>query len=136
MIPNSDEILFTALGGAGEIGMNMYAYGFDKTWLVIDCGVRFGQPDMPGVDILTADPSFLEDAGKKPAGLLITHAHEDHIGAVAHLWPFLRCPVYVTPFAAEILRGKLRETDFHDEVPINVLPAGQGRAQIGAFEIE
>ena len=136
MIPKTDEILFTALGGAGEIGMNLYAYGHDGAWLAVDCGVGFAPPQMPGIDVFTADPSFLEDAATDLAGLVITHAHEDHIGGVAHLWPFLRCPVYVTPFAAEILRGKLAETDFASQVPIHVLPAGKGRAQVGPFGLE
>ena len=136
MIPKQDEILFTALGGAGEIGMNFYAYGHDGAWLAVDCGVSFGDPNMPGIDVFTADPSFLEEEETNLVGLVITHAHEDHIGGVMHLWPLLRCPVYVTPFAAEILKGKLRETDFADEVTIHILPAGEGKAQIGPFALE
>ncbi|MGB0786094.1 MAG: ribonuclease J [Alphaproteobacteria bacterium] len=136
MIPKKDEVLFTALGGAGEIGMNMYAYGHAGAWLAVDCGVSFGDPNLPGIDVFTADPSFLDEEETNLAGLIITHAHEDHIGGVAHLWPFLRCPVYVTPFAAEILKGKLRETDFSNDVPVHVLQAGSGKAQIGPFSIE
>lgn len=136
MTPKKDEVLFAALGGAGEIGMNFYAYGHDGAWLAVDCGVSFGDPNMPGIDVFTADPSFLDEEETNLVGLVITHAHEDHIGGVAHLWPFLRCPVYVTPFAAEILKGKLRETDFADEVPIHVIPAGEGKAQVGPFALE
>ena len=136
MTPKKSEVLFTALGGAGEIGINFYAYGHDGAWLAVDCGVGFGDPDLPGVDVFTADPSFLDEEGTNLVGLVITHAHEDHIGGVAHLWPFLRCPVYLTPFAAEILKGKLSETDFADEVPIHVLKAGEGKAQVGPFALE
>lgn len=136
MIPKKDEVLFAALGGAGEIGMNFYSYGHDGAWLAVDCGVSFGDPNMPGIDVFTADPSFLEEEETNLVGLVITHAHEDHIGGVAHLWPFLRCPVYLTPFAAEILKGKLRETDFADEVPIHIIAPGGGRAQVGPFAIE
>ena len=136
MTPKKDEVLFTALGGAGEIGMNFYAYGHDGTWLAVDCGVSFGDPAMPGIDVFTADPSFLEEEATYLSGLVITHAHEDHIGGVVHLWPFLRCPIYLTPFAAEILKGKLQHTNFADEVPIHPIPLSKGGVQVGSFDLE
>ena len=83
LVPGSDEILFVPLGGTGEIGMNLNVYGHDGKWLIIDCGVTFGDPSLLGVDVMMADPTFIEERRKDLVGILITHAHEDHVGAVA-----------------------------------------------------
>src|SRR5690348_16338511 len=99
---------FVPLGGAGEIGMNLNLYGCDGQWLMVDCGVTFGDDSIPGVDVVMPDPAFIIERRDKLAALIVTHAHEDHLGAVAYLWPELRCPVYATPFAAAFLEYKLK----------------------------
>ena len=98
-----EGLVYVPLGGAGEIGMNMYAYGCDGKWIVVECGVTFGNETTPGIDVMTADPSFLEELGDDLLAIILTHAHEDHQGAVAHLWPRLRCPVYATQFTAAMV---------------------------------
>ena len=99
-----EELVFAPLGGLGEIGMNMALYGFGapgkRKYILVDCGVAFADTDMPGVDLILPDPVFIEKNRKDLLGLVITHAHEDHVGAVAALWPRLACPVYATAFAA------------------------------------
>lgn len=126
---------FVPLGGAGEIGMNMNLFACDGHWLMVDCGITFGDDSVPGIDIVMPDPGFIVARRDALAGLVITHAHEDHLGAVAYLWPQLKCPVYATPFAAEFLRYKLAETGLDGEVPLHVLPLS-GRTQIGPFDVE
>tara|TARA_R110001583_G_scaffold85564_1_gene224181 strand:- start:78081 stop:79754 length:1674 start_codon:yes stop_codon:yes gene_type:complete len=130
-----DELLFVPLGGSGEIGMNLNLYGYNDRWLMVDMGVSFGEEGLPGVDVVMPDPSFIEERKDKLLGLVLTHAHEDHLGAVPYMWPRLRCPVYATPFAAEFLRAKLAETDFADQVPIHEIELG-GRFKLGDFDIE
>jgi len=134
MIPGSDEVLFVPLGGTGEIGMNLNVYGHDGAWMIVDCGVTFGDPAYPGVDVMTADPTFIEDRRDRLAGLLVTHAHEDHVGAVAHLWPRLRCPVYATPFTMAVLRRKLEEAGIAGKVPLHEVDLG-GDVSIGPFDL-
>ncbi len=134
MIPGSDEVLFVPLGGTGEIGMNLNVYGHDGAWMIVDCGVTFGDPAYPGVDVMTADPTFIEDRRDRLAGLLVTHAHEDHVGAVAHLWPRLRCPVYATPFTMAVLRRKLEEAGIAGKVPVHEVALG-GDVSIGPFDL-
>lgn len=126
---------FIPLGGAGEIGMNMNLFGCDGRWLMIDCGITFGDDTVPGIDVVMPDPSFIAERREKLDGLVVTHAHEDHLGAVAYLWPQLQCPVYATPFAAEFLKAKLTEAGLVDEVMVHVLPLS-GQAKIGPFEVE
>ncbi len=130
-----DELIFLPLGGSGEIGMNMNLYGFAGQWLLVDLGVTFADSDIPGVDLITPDPTFIADRRDDLAGLIITHAHEDHLGAVAHLWRRLRCPVWATPFAGNLLRNKLEEAGLLHEVPLHVIEPGQ-RLQIGPFSID
>ena len=105
----SGDLAFLPLGGTGEIGMNLNLYRCDGKWLAVDCGIGFGGAEHPEVDVMMADPGFIAERRDRLVGLVITHAHEDHIGAVAWLWPQLRCPVYATPFAAAVLRRKLGE---------------------------
>jgi ribonuclease J len=132
-VPTKKDFWFLALGGSGEIGMNLNLYGHDHSWLMVDLGVTFN--DRFGVDIITPDPTFIIEQKDKLAGLVLTHAHEDHLGAVPYLWPYLKCPIYATPFAAAILRNKLYECPWRDEVQLIVVPLS-GKAKIGPFEIE
>lgn len=104
-----EELYFIPLGGAEQFGVNLNVYGYQGKWLAIDCGLGFADEHFPGVDILLPDPKFIEDRRKDLVGMVITHAHEDHIGAVAHLWTRFRCPLYATPFTAAVLRMKLAE---------------------------
>jgi ribonuclease J len=128
------DLAFIPLGGAGEIGMNLNAYRCDGQYLAIDCGIGFGGNDNPEAEVMTPDPAWLAQRRDKLLGLVITHAHEDHIGAVAHLWPQLRCPVYAGPFAASVLRRKLAEANLLHQVPLHTIPLG-GRFQLGPFDL-
>lgn len=134
-----DELVFLPLGGAGEIGMNLNLYGFGpegrRKWIMIDLGVMFGGDDTPGIDVIMPDPGFIEEHRNNLLGIVLTHAHEDHIGAVAHLWPRLKVPVYATPFTAALVRGKLEEEGIEDEVPLHVVPLG-GELKLGPFALE
>ncbi|MFZ5789421.1 MAG: ribonuclease J [Pseudomonadota bacterium] len=133
--PGAEELLFLPLGGAGEIGMNLSLYGHAGQWLMIDLGVSFGDDATPGIEIVMPDPAFIEAERDRLAGLVLTHAHEDHIGAVPYLWPRLGCPVYATAFTAAVLRRKLVEAGMEDEVQITEIPLS-GRFRVGSFELE
>ncbi len=126
---------FIPLGGAGEIGMNLNLFGCDGRWLMVDLGVTFGDESIPGLDVVMPDPSFIAERREKLDGLIITHAHEDHVGAVAYLWPQLRCPVYTTPFCAAFLEYKLKEAGLENEVPVHIIPLG-GQAKLGPFTVD
>ncbi|HEY3951124.1 ribonuclease J [Phenylobacterium sp.] len=134
-----DELVFLPLGGSNEIGMNFNLYGYgpahDRRWIVVDLGITFGDQTTPGVEIILPDPEFIEQYADRILGIVLTHAHEDHIGAVAWLWPRLKAPVYATPFTAFILREKLREADLLNEVEITEVPLG-GQISLGPFELE
>ena len=139
MASKSDELVFLPLGGSNEIGMNFNLYGFgpphDRRWIVVDLGVTFGDQTTPGVEVILPDPAFIEEYADRILGIVLTHAHEDHLGAVAWLWPRLRAPVYATPFTAFLLREKLREADLLDETTIHEVPLG-GQIDLGPFHIE
>lgn len=126
------------LGGTGEIGMNMNLYGHDGQWLMVDCGVSFNEPlkpdDVLTSEIVSADPAFIADQKERLAGLVITHAHEDHVGAVPFLWRRLQCPIYTTAFTAEVLRRKLVQVGLEDEVTIIVVKENDIH-QIGVFQV-
>jgi ribonuclease J len=113
-----EGLVFLPLGGTGEIGMNLNLYGCDGAWLAIDCGLGFAESARPDVDIMVPDPVFIAERRAALVGLVITHAHEDHIGAVAWLWPQLECPVYATRFAAAVLRRKLAERGLLSQVTL------------------
>jgi ribonuclease J len=130
-----EELLFLPLGGAGEIGMNLNLYGYGGKWLMVDLGVSFGDDTMPSVDVYMPDPAFIVERRDKLLGLVVTHGHEDHLGAVQYLWSKLRCPVYATPFAAAILKAKLQEVGLLGKVPLHVIPLSH-RFQVGPFDIE
>jgi ribonuclease J len=127
-----EGLVFVPLGGVGEIGMNLYAYGCDGQWLVVDCGILFHDDGAPGVEYLMADPSFLSERRESICGLILTHAHEDHIGAVPHLWPDLDCPIYATAFTLAMLEGKLKEAGI--DPPRTVVPLG-GTISCGPFDV-
>jgi ribonuclease J len=134
MDSDTSDLAFLPLGGTGEIGMNLNLYRWreagQESWLAVDCGIGFGGSELPEVEVMMADPGFIADRRDKLAGLVITHSHEDHIGAVAWLWPRLKCPVYATPFAAAVLRRKLGEAGLVKDVKVHVIPPG------GAFDIK
>ncbi len=140
MTPGKHDLWFLPLGGCGEIGMNFNLYGHDGHWLIIDCGLSFSE--QPGEDgtrsssrvVHMADPAFIVERRDEIAGMIITHAHEDHIGAVPLLWPQLRCPVYTTGFTGHVLRRKLAEAQL-SEVPIHLVTSGQ-HVDIGPFSVE
>jgi len=136
----TNELVFLPLGGSNEIGMNLNAYGFgpdgDKKWIVVDVGVTFaGEEGIPGVDLILPDPEFLETNKDDILAIVLTHAHEDHIGAMGWLWPRFPAPVYATPFTAHLLRDKLRERGIERKVPLHEVPL-KHRFQIGPFDIE
>ncbi len=135
----NDELVFLPLGGSNEIGMNFNLYGFGpphaRKWIVVDLGVTFGDQTTPGVEIILPDPEFIEEHAKDILGIVLTHAHEDHIGAVGWLWPRLQAPIYATPFTAFLLREKLREADLLDEARITEVPLN-GSIKLGPFEID
>jgi len=133
-----DELVFLPLGGSGEIGMNFNAYGFGppnrRQWIVVDCGVTFGrETDSPGVDLILPDIRYLAERREDVLGIVATHAHEDHIGAISHLWPMLKCPIYATPFTARLIEGKLVEAGL--SVPVREVSLG-GSLKLGPFAID
>jgi len=136
---NDRELVLLPLGGAGEIGMNFNAYGCgspdDRHWIVVDCGVMFGrETGTPGVDVILPDIRYLAEQRENVLAIVLTHAHEDHIGAVAQLWPQLRCAVYATPFTARLLEDKLAEAGLKNHVRITVVPL-ESTLEIGPFQI-
>jgi ribonuclease J len=135
-----DELVFAPLGGVGEIGMNLSIYGFGperrRTWLAVDLGVAFGSEELlPGIDLIMPDVRFLAEERQNLVGIVLTHAHEDHFGALIDLWPRLRVPVYATPFTAALFEAKRLGELGAPEIPINVVPLG-ARFSLGPFDIE
>ena len=137
-LTGDNELIFLPLGGAGEIGMNLSLYGWgpprQHRWLMIDCGIGFNGNAIPGAEVLVPDPAFIVERREQLLGLVLTHAHEDHLGAVPYLWPELRCPVYATPFARAILNRKLGEGDPAGRLRPMLIPAN-GRLVIGPFAL-
>jgi ribonuclease J len=134
------ELVFAPLGGVGEIGMNLSIYGLGderrRTWLAIDCGIGFAaQEQVPGVDVVLPDIRYLIEERKNLVGLVITHGHEDHIGAIIDLWPRLKVPIYATPFTAALLEAKRQGEPGAPEIPVTIIPAG-GRFTVGPFDVE
>ena len=136
---DDSQLVFCPLGGVGEIGMNFALYGFgpahSRTWMIVDCGVTFPDLTLPGVDLVLPDTRFIEEHLDKLAGIVITHAHEDHYGALLDLWPRLKAPVWMTPFAAGMLASKREGEAGAPKVPVNIYKAGD-RFSVGPFEIE
>lgn len=135
----ADELVFMALGGLGEIGMNTYLYGYGppnaRSWLMVDLGVTFPHESEPGADVVLPDLRYIVADRKNLVGLVLTHAHEDHIGAVLDLWPSLECPIFATPFTAGMVKTKIGEAGRSAALPIRTVPLG-GRFKAGAFDIE
>lgn len=127
-----DGLLLVPLGGTGEIGLNVMLYGLNGRWLMVDCGITFADDTLPGVEIVLPDLRFIEAHASELDGLILTHAHEDHYGAVAYVWERLRCPVWCTPFTAAMLRNKLQEARLVGRVPINVVEPGE-HFNVGPF---
>src|ERR1043166_5999389 len=139
MTSPGDELVFASLGGVGEIGMNLSIYGFGsehrKTWIAIDLGVSFAGDELPGIDLVMPDIRFLVEERRNLAGLVLTHAPEDHFGAVLDLWPRLRVPIYATPFTAALFTAKRLAEPGAPDIPVNVIPLG-ARFNLGPFDIE
>jgi ribonuclease J len=135
-----DELTFAPLGGVGEIGMNLSIYGLgnrhQRSWLAVDLGVSFGDEEhLPGIDLIMPDITFLVKERKNLMGLVLTHAHEDHFGAIIDLWPKLQCPIYATPFSAALFQAKLEAERNPPKIPVTVVPSG-GRIDLGPFNVE
>src|SRR6266852_2347694 len=139
MLRPTDELVFAPLGGVGEIGMNLALYGFGpeqrRRWLAVDLGVAFAGDDLPGIDLILPDIRYLVEERDNLLGLVLTHAHEDHFGALIDLWPRLNVPIYATPFTAALLEAKREGEPGAPEIPVNVVPLG-GRFKLGPFDIE
>ena len=138
MSSDKNELVFCPLGGSGEIGMNMNLYGYgpqdNKQWIMIDIGVGFVDESFPGIDLMVADPDFIVQRKKNLLGILLTHAHEDHIGAIAHLWPLLECPIYATPFAVILIKEKLREKRIQIGDKLKTIQLN-GNIKLGPFDV-
>ncbi|GGE07818.1 MBL fold hydrolase [Polymorphobacter glacialis] len=126
------ELIFLPLGGSGEIGMNVNLYGCNGKWVMVDLGMTFADPSYPGVDLVLPDLSFIEDRAKDLLGVVLTHGHEDHIGAIPYLANDLGVPLYATPFTAGLIAKKLEEEGLTKEVKLNIIPMG-GTLQLGDF---
>jgi ribonuclease J len=136
---DDNEFVFVPLGGLGEIGMNCALYGYGpasaRQWLMVDLGIGFADEDLPGVDLIMPDLSFIEKAKKNLVGVVITHAHEDHMGALVELWPDLRAPVYMTRFAAGLVEARRLGDPGAPEIPLKVVQLGE-KVVIGPFVVE
>jgi len=133
------ELYFVPLGGSGEIGMNLNLYGYgpeeDREWIIVDCGVTFGDLSTPGVDVIMPDTRFIEERRDQLLGIVLTHAHEDHMGAVAYLWRRLRCPIYATPFTAWLMRDRLAEHGLLGEAALHEIGLNS-RFDLGPFDLQ
>ena len=136
---NKEELIFCPLGGSGEIGMNMnlYAYGKEdnQKWIIVDLGVTFADDSIPGIDLIMPDPGFIIDKKNDLLGIVLTHAHEDHIGAVAHIWPELKCKLYATPFTAALISEKFKEKKIDISSYLKIVPLNS-KIKLGDFEID
>jgi len=134
-----EEFIFCPLGGSGEIGMNMnlFAYGNpgNRKWIIVDIGVTFADDTIPGIDLIYADPGFIEDKKDDLVGLVLTHAHEDHIGAIAHIWPKLSCNIYATPFTSVLIKEKFKEKKIDVGNKLKIVQLN-GKVELGPFKIE
>ncbi len=133
MIPG-EELIFCALGGSGEIGMNVNLYGCRGQWIMVDLGLTFADPSYPGIELILPDLEFIEDQQERLAGIVLTHGHEDHIGALPYLADELRSPLFATPFTAGLIAGKLEEEGLTGQVKLNVVERG-GSIELGPFRV-
>ena len=134
-----DQLLFCPLGGSGEIGMNMnlFAYGKpeNQKWIIVDIGVTFADESIPGIDLIYPDPGFIIDKKNDLLGIILTHAHEDHIGAIAHIWPQLKCKIFATPFTAVLIKEKFKEKKIEIGNNLRIVDLN-GNIELGPFNIE
>ena len=134
-----EELFFCPLGGSGEIGMNMNLFGYgtpeDTKWLIVDMGVTFADESVPGIDLIYPDPGFIVDKKKDLLGIVLTHAHEDHIGAVAHIWPKLKCNIYSTPFTSVLIKEKFKEKKIDIEKYLKIVQLN-GSIKLENFNVE
>src|ERR1700720_112029 len=135
----TDELVFAPLGGVGEIGINLAVYGLGpeqhRSWIVVDMGVAFAGDELPGIEVILPDIRYLVEERRNLLGLVLTHAHEDHFGALLDLWPQLKIPVHATPFTAALLAAKRAGEPGAPDIPVNIVPIG-GRFALGPFDIE
>ena len=134
-----DELLFCPLGGSGEIGMNMNLFAFGKPgehkWIIVDIGVTFADDTLPGIDLIYPDPGFIIDRKDDLLGIILTHAHEDHIGAIAHLWPKLKCKIFATPFTAVLIKEKFKEKNIDVTSYLKIVQLN-GTVNLDPFKVE
>ena len=134
-----EELIFCPLGGSGEIGgnMNLYAYGSEENqkWIIVDMGVSFADESIPGIDLIFPDPGFIIDKKQDLLGIVLTHAHEDHIGAIVHIWPKLKCKIYATPFTSVLIQEKFKEKKIDISNFLNVVPLNT-KIKLGEFDID
>ena len=134
-----NQLIFCPLGGSGEIGMNMnlFAYGEpdNQKWIIVDIGVTFADDSIPGVDLIYPDPGFIVDKKNDLLGIILTHAHEDHIGAIVHIWPKLKCKIYATPFTSILITEKFKEKKIDISKYLEIVPLN-GKINLNPFNIE
>jgi ribonuclease J len=139
MAKSGQELVYCSLGGAGEIGMNLNLFGYGKPgeykWIIVDIGVTFSDDNIPGIEVILPNPEFIANQKENLLGIVLTHAHEDHVGAIAHLWPMLECPIYATPFTAAIVREKFKEKKINIGSHLKIVKLG-GNVKLGAFDID
>src|SRR4030081_3110142 len=130
MAARGEELVFAPLGGVGEIGMNLALYGLGderrRQWIAVDIGVSFAGEEQPGIDLILPDIRYLVEQRRNLLGIVLTHAHEDHFGALLDLWPRLKVPVYGTPFTAALIQAKRESEPGAPDIPVNVVPLGWG----------
>ena len=139
MAKGGQELVYCSLGGAGEIGMNLNLFGYGKPgeykWIIVDIGVTFSDDNIPGIEVILPNPEFIANQKENLLGIVLTHAHEDHVGAIAHLWPMLKCPIYATPFTAAIVKEKFKEKKINIGSYLKIVKLG-GNVKLGAFDID
>ena len=139
MAKSGQELVYCSLGGAGEIGMNLNLFGYGKPgeykWIIVDIGVTFSDDNIPGIEVILPNPEFIANQKENLLGIVLTHAHEDHVGAIAHLWPLLECPIYATPFTAAIVKEKFKELKINIGSHLKIVKLG-GNVKLGAFDID
>ncbi|MGL4728786.1 MAG: MBL fold metallo-hydrolase, partial [Bosea sp. (in: a-proteobacteria)] len=138
-LAGNENLVFVPLGGLGEIGMNAALYGWGppkkRKWILVDCGVTFAGPEAPGIDLILPDLGFIEDNARDLVAIIITHAHEDHIGALVQAFPKLRAPVWCTPFAAGLLEARKLQERGAPKIPLNIAVPGMSY-EFGPFSVE
>lgn len=139
MAKGGQELVYCSLGGAGEIGMNLNLFGYGKSgeykWIIVDIGVTFSDDNIPGIEVILPNPEFIANQKENLLGIVLTHAHEDHVGAIAHLWPMLECPIYATPFTAAIVREKFKELKINIGNHLKIVKLS-GNVKLGVFDID